>query len=192
VRCKKRELACDRGALIGARKPIGRVRGDISHVTQPANSHLLRVPGSLSGSTTGITLPDTIRDAIRLTHELGGQYLWVDCLCIIQDSNTIEHSLKTMAAIYASAELKIVAAASKDANYGLRGIGGPAQARIIRTPKESEFPTAGTVIRGDRNGPREVGLSKDLSFRIDCSYSINAFHGCAAVVFGGRRSQIPF
>lgn len=32
-------------------------------------------------------LPQTIRDAIYVTHELGMQYLWADTLCIIQDSD---------------------------------------------------------------------------------------------------------
>jgi hypothetical protein len=63
--------------------------------------------------------------------------LWVDCLCIVQDGDSIGHSLKAMAAIYASAELTIVAAAGEDANYGLRGVGGPSQARIIHNPNQT-------------------------------------------------------
>ncbi|KAH9885084.1 hypothetical protein C8Q73DRAFT_770170 [Cubamyces lactineus] len=32
------------------------------------------------------SLPQTIRDAIYVTHALGVHFLWTDCLCIIQDS----------------------------------------------------------------------------------------------------------
>jgi hypothetical protein len=102
--------------------------------TQSSNIHLLRRPGSLSGSTPGIIIPDTIRDAIHLTRELGEKYIWVDCLCIVQDGHSMDQSLKAMAAIYASAELTIVDAAGENANHGLRGIGGPAQERTIEAP----------------------------------------------------------
>jgi Heterokaryon incompatibility protein (HET) len=105
--------------------------------TKTSNIHLLRVPGSLSGSATAITIPRIIRNAIHLTRELGERYLWVDCLCIVQDSDTIEHSLKAMAAIYASAELTIVDAAGEDANHGLRGVRGSADASTIDTPTEN-------------------------------------------------------
>jgi hypothetical protein len=54
--------------------------------TQMSNIHLLPQPGSLSISNTKISLPGTIRDAIYLVKELGERYLWVDCLCIVQDA----------------------------------------------------------------------------------------------------------
>ncbi|PSN74669.1 HET-domain-containing protein [Corynespora cassiicola Philippines] len=31
------------------------------------------------------TLPNTLRDAIRVTRKMKVQYIWIDCLCIIQD-----------------------------------------------------------------------------------------------------------
>lgn len=31
--------------------------------------------------------PDTLRDAILITRALGIKYLWIDALCIFQDSN---------------------------------------------------------------------------------------------------------
>jgi hypothetical protein len=96
-----------------------------------SNIQLLRQPGYLSSSNTEITLPDTIRDAIHLVKELGERYLWVDCLCIVQDAEEWEISimLKAMANIYASAEFTIVGAGGSAATHGLRGIGGPSQKR---------------------------------------------------------------
>jgi hypothetical protein len=33
-------------------------------------------------------MPQTFRDAVKITRRLGQQYLWIDSLCIIQDSNS--------------------------------------------------------------------------------------------------------
>ncbi|KAF5686355.1 hypothetical protein FCIRC_2911 [Fusarium circinatum] len=57
------------------------------------------------------TLPTTIRDAIATTRDLGYKYLWVDALCIIQDSKPdwIKESSQ-MGSIYGSAALTLAAA----------------------------------------------------------------------------------
>ena len=76
-------------------------------------------------------MPATIRDAIHLVEALGERYLWVDCLCVVQDADPDELStmLRAMAYIYASAELTIVAAGGFDAHCGLKGVSDPAQNR---------------------------------------------------------------
>ncbi|KAF5711582.1 hypothetical protein FGLOB1_4941 [Fusarium globosum] len=57
------------------------------------------------------SLPNTIRDAITTTRDLGYEYLWVDSLCIIQDSKPdwIKESSQ-MGSIYGSAALTLAAA----------------------------------------------------------------------------------
>ncbi|CVL06899.1 related to tol protein [Fusarium mangiferae] len=57
------------------------------------------------------SLPNTIRDAITTARDLGYEYLWVDALCIIQDSKPdwIKESSK-MGSIYGSAALTLAAA----------------------------------------------------------------------------------
>lgn len=86
-----------------------------------ANTNEFMQPGSLHN----VTLPHTIRDAISWTAALGERYLWVDCLCVVQDVATEEmnHVLDAMGHVYASAELTIVAANSRHANFGLPGFG---------------------------------------------------------------------
>ncbi|KIM97023.1 hypothetical protein OIDMADRAFT_169797 [Oidiodendron maius Zn] len=99
--------------------------------TQTSTIHLLRTPGSLSSTNSNLIIPATIRDAIYLTRKLGEKYLWVDCLCIVQDADSMEQSLKAMAAIYASAEFTIVDAAGQNANYGLEVIRSTSQHHIL-------------------------------------------------------------
>jgi hypothetical protein len=67
------------------------------------------------------SLPTTIRDAIATTRDLGYEYLWVDALCIIQDSkhDWIMESSR-MGSIYGSAALTLAAAGNssvKDSMY---------------------------------------------------------------------------
>ncbi|KAM3075780.1 hypothetical protein ACMFMG_007907 [Clarireedia jacksonii] len=64
-------------------------------------------------------LPATIRHAIKATRELQVRYLWVDALCIIQDSKDdwISESLK-MADVYGSAYLTIIASRAPGVHEG--------------------------------------------------------------------------
>lgn len=71
-------------------------------------------------------LPATLADAIRVTHELGFQYIWIDALCILQArfprdpiayADWQEQSSK-MADIYGNAYLTVAAANATDKNKG--------------------------------------------------------------------------
>ncbi|EIW52265.1 HET-domain-containing protein, partial [Trametes versicolor FP-101664 SS1] len=64
-------------------------------------------------------LLQTIRDAIYVTHTLGFRYLWVDSLCIIQDSDEDKlHEIGRMHLIYRHAYLTIIAASAERASDG--------------------------------------------------------------------------
>lgn len=53
-------------------------------------------------------MPQTIQDAFRICRELGFRYLWVDAICIIQDSKQDWHSeALNMVSIYRNAHLTI-------------------------------------------------------------------------------------
>lgn len=53
--------------------------------TTKANKRMHQQPGMLSSNNADLSIPETIRDAMRLVYSLGERYLWVDCLCIVQD-----------------------------------------------------------------------------------------------------------
>lgn len=64
-------------------------------------------------------LPKTFRDAVKVTVELGEQYLWIDSLCIIQgDSDDWAREVEKMEDVYASAYCTIAATASPDSFAG--------------------------------------------------------------------------
>lgn len=81
------------------------------------------IQGSLSIFSQSIpfhSLSQTFRGAIELTRLLGCRYLWIDSLCILQDSK--EDWLResaSMAEVYSQALLNLAATASKDGDGGL-------------------------------------------------------------------------
>ncbi|KAF2094342.1 HET-domain-containing protein [Rhizodiscina lignyota] len=64
-------------------------------------------------------LPQTIKDAILVTSEMGLRYLWVDAFCVIQDSNEEKaKEIGQMAEIYDHAHVTIAASKAKSVNEG--------------------------------------------------------------------------
>lgn len=77
-------------------------KSDQAHCTTEANlrSYMKGIDSDL--------LPQTILDAIHVTRALGIRYLWVDSLCIIQDSTRdMNHDLARMQDVYRHASLTI-------------------------------------------------------------------------------------
>lgn len=65
-------------------------------------------------------LPQTFRDAVAVTERLGFQYIWIDALCIIQDSpSDWESEASSMCDVYSSCALLLSADASPDSEVGL-------------------------------------------------------------------------
>ncbi|KAK1716825.1 heterokaryon incompatibility protein-domain-containing protein [Colletotrichum acutatum] len=65
-------------------------------------------------------LPETIRDAVHAARTLGLDYLWVDRLCIVQDSvEDWAHEAALMCAVYSGATLTLSADGSNSATQGL-------------------------------------------------------------------------
>ncbi|KAF2685930.1 HET-domain-containing protein, partial [Lentithecium fluviatile CBS 122367] len=65
-------------------------------------------------------LPPTFQDAVIVTSELGLQHLWIDSLCIIQDSpeDWAKESVK-MGSVYGNAYVTISASHARNSSYGL-------------------------------------------------------------------------
>ena len=64
-------------------------------------------------------LPKTFRDAIELTRELNIRYLWIDSLCILQDSDIDKgHQCARMGEYYRNALITLSALNSRDSTEG--------------------------------------------------------------------------
>lgn len=64
-------------------------------------------------------LPDTIQDAVMVTNSLGIGYLWVDSLCILQDSDTDKsREIPRMNDYYRNAHIVISASGARDVHSG--------------------------------------------------------------------------
>jgi ankyrin repeat protein len=57
-------------------------------------------------------LPAAVRDAMVLVQKIGERYLWVDCLCIVQDDEKTREQVDRMGDIYSGAYFTIIAATS--------------------------------------------------------------------------------
>lgn len=92
-----------------------------------SNIAQLRKAGALQPDKAPL-IPRTVRDAMGITKLLGERYLWVDSLCINQDSAATSKDLHVMHHIYANAVICLMAMAGTDAAHGLRGIKGVSSA----------------------------------------------------------------
>ena len=106
-------------------------------------------------------IPKTIQEAIIVTRRLGIRYLWVDTLCIIQDSG--EDWLmeaKNISNVYRNSVLTIAASAadSLDSEGGLFRQRKRSRTRPVQfTPKIAPFQTSKIVFAfGDREGSRDA------------------------------------
>lgn len=71
----------------------------------------------------GENVPQTIADMLELAVALGIPYVWIDRLCIVQDSDEDKAAqVGNMHAIYNAAFVTVVAAAGEDIHYGLPGL----------------------------------------------------------------------
>jgi hypothetical protein len=125
-------------------------------------------------------LSSTIRDAITATCNLQESYLWVDCLCILQDSHHDQAIyFPIMSEIYGRAAFTIVCASGSDSNSGLPGVrrssrsnapkpikaGGLSFAASFSEPNsEDPFGIASSAWNGRAWTYQEIFLSKRVFF----------------------------
>ena len=117
--------------------------GDSQRVTMTT----VNMNDMLHGIATS-TLPQTIQDAITVTRKLDLQYLWVDALCIIQDSASDKgEEIAKMDRIYQNAQLTIFAASAEkcqDSFLATRSLRGDSSPSIILASVPFACPNVGS------------------------------------------------
>lgn len=114
-------------------------------------------------------LPANFRDAIIITRELGIRYLWIDSLCILQDSKRDwENESKKMGQFYSNSTLTISALISESARGILRREAKPlrpktAQLHVYSNSKESRQVTI--EMMGDDETLRSLDRDSPLNSR---------------------------
>jgi hypothetical protein len=89
-------------------------KGSDDHVLKVGNENTMRSGFGLD------SLPKTIAQAIQVTERLGARYLWVDALCIIQDSDDDwQREAAEMRDVYRNSWLAIAALGAKGSEDGL-------------------------------------------------------------------------
>jgi hypothetical protein len=108
-------------------------------------------------------LPRTLQDTILATQKLGLRYLWVDCLCIIQDDEEDKRSeISKMAQVYKHAYVTISAACAKSCHIGFLYKRPSKPLKAFRIPFQCPDRKRGSIILEKEAGLRDSEEPADL------------------------------
>ena len=104
-------------------------------------------------------LPKTFKDAIYITRKLGVNYLWIDALCIIQDSDDDwRREAATMGNVYQKAFCNLAATRASDSGGGCFWDRNPLLAQACKVDFTWELPYAGSYYCVDGSlWPKNIG-----------------------------------
>ncbi|KAH6692361.1 heterokaryon incompatibility protein-domain-containing protein [Plectosphaerella plurivora] len=124
-------------------------------------------------------LPKTIRDVILLVNRLGERYLWIDSLCIVQDSaSSWELNAKSMHLVYGNAYFTVCAA------------DGDAETGLLAADVSTWMDSTTTTIDGTSSfTPSTKARTSSLSAEVAPGVRIIASRPAEAVIQGSRWSQ---
>ncbi|KAK4221816.1 heterokaryon incompatibility protein-domain-containing protein [Podospora fimiseda] len=108
---KSSDSSSDAGVFLGYR--YGNIGScQLAYAASDAAASLLTLPLD--------ELLANLRDAVTITARLGIKYLWIDCVCILQDSpQDWANEAANMTTVYGTSTLTIYTAASPDSNTGI-------------------------------------------------------------------------
>ncbi|KAI0515083.1 heterokaryon incompatibility protein-domain-containing protein [Xylaria bambusicola] len=102
------------------------------HSTRKANISHRRKSGGLADVIN--SLPVALKQSIDLVHAMGIRFIWIDSLCIVQDSGrNFSLNAKAMHSIYGNSTITICAAEGKDATTGLLALDEDKTEQVTKT-----------------------------------------------------------
>ena len=134
----------------------------LSHCWGGTNTAILKkdMLSTMIGGIDWSQLPKTFQDAIYVTRRLGFRYLWIDSLCIIQDSaEDWSKESDTMHAVYANCVLTIAASWGKDSGTGLFIERKPLYQQPCRIFKDA---CTGVYIQPHITDPAKLSMDQDV------------------------------
>ncbi len=124
----------------------------LSYCWGEGDSHKLTVAteNELTRGIAPSALPATIQDAVKVTRMLGLAYLWVDALCILQDSAADwEDQSSKMAGIYEGCTIMIAPTQSASCSHGFLSKRQPSvefRSTSLPCAKHIQHPAASVII----------------------------------------------
>ncbi|KAK3390345.1 heterokaryon incompatibility protein-domain-containing protein [Podospora didyma] len=119
--------------------------GHVSNRTKSLKSNL----GDFMIEIEAEKLSRTFADAITVTKMLGLRFLWIDCLCIVQDDELDwQREAAKMASVFSNAELTIAATASRNSDQGFLFPRAPAVHATIPGTADYADTSEGAVGKG--------------------------------------------
>lgn len=117
-------------------------------------------------ATHASALPQTLQDAILVTHHLGFEYLWIDALCIIQDSAEDKwREIAEMQNTYQSAAVTVAAATASAVDQGFLNTTTKFSSRytFCSVPMTLTNGTRGEQLKGTLTiSPQHIQNTKDF------------------------------
>jgi len=169
----------------------------LSHCWGPSVSgeRLITTKATLESRLKSIPLskmPSNFFDATIITRKLGYRYLWIDSLCIIQDScEDWETESANMGNIYTNASLTLAAAAAKDSDVGMLGL----NYRSKNTRAKLQISNGSLQDRvkiNDQQQMRGSGNVLDSKKRLQCHLKLHDHYGSSIVVLEPAvKSPVP-
>lgn len=102
-------------------------------------------------------LPNTLQDAITTTFKLGLRYIWIDCLCIIQDDEEdVSREIGAMSRIYSEASVTFSAAGANTVYGGFLG-------RV----KHSQKPSLKVTVKSQGNGIGTLYMERPKDYAVE-------------------------
>ena len=102
-------------------------------------------------NVSAVALPRTLQDAILVTVALGLRYLWIDCICIVQDDeDDLARELASIPLIYQRAWVTISASTAENVSTGFlhdRGYWtGPVETPILLPYRSEDGNIDGNIV----------------------------------------------